>query len=257
MGATIRLRAWAHVDRLRNPENPIRHRLPPRRPSETKRPVAIYGEGEGGRLALFAAALDERIDATLVSGSFGPRESLWKEPADRNVFGLLREFGDAELASLVIPRSLVVMDGTHPQYGYRAGTDLELDTVNRGKIPGKPGLLPHPTDRSGRHRVRQASGLSLHSPAPSSLPPRKVIFPKDRHAFFIRWTSLRPTRPRTLGSSKRPRLPQPLKTSSSTTASPSSKPPATGNATSPISRPTRSRTSRRRSSPTARNSAPR
>jgi dienelactone hydrolase len=113
--------------------------------SETKRPVAIYGEGEGGRLALFAAALDERIDATLVSGSFGPRESLWKEPADRNVFGLLREFGDAEVASLIIPRSLVIMDGAHPQYGYRAGTDLELDTVNRGKIPGKPGLLPHPT----------------------------------------------------------------------------------------------------------------
>lgn len=113
---------------------------------ERKRPLGIVGHGEGGRLALFTAALDERIDATLVSGAFGPRELLWKEPADRNVFGLVREFGDAELASLVAPRPLVIEHGVYPKYGYRAGADLELDNENRGKIPGKPGLLPTPTD---------------------------------------------------------------------------------------------------------------
>lgn len=113
---------------------------------ETKRPLGIAGHGEGGRIALFAAALDERVDAVLVSGAFGPREALWKEPADRNVFGLLQEFGDAELASLVVPRPLVIEHGVDPKYGYRAGTDLELDTTTRGKIPGKPGLLPSPAD---------------------------------------------------------------------------------------------------------------
>ncbi len=61
--------------------------------------VAVYGYGEGGRLALYAGALDERIDGTVVDGAFGPREETWKEPIDRNVFGLLREFGDAELAA--------------------------------------------------------------------------------------------------------------------------------------------------------------
>lgn len=110
------------------------------------RPLGIVGHGEGGRIALFAAALDPRIDAALVSGAFGPREQLWKEPADRNIFGLLREFGDAELASLVAPRPIVIEYRTEPAYGYRAAKNLELDFENRGKIPGKPGLLPAPSE---------------------------------------------------------------------------------------------------------------
>ncbi|MEQ1843594.1 MAG: hypothetical protein ABL994_24575, partial [Verrucomicrobiales bacterium] len=113
---------------------------------EKKRPLGVIGHGEGGRLALFAAALAERINAALVSGAFGPREALWKEPADRNVFGLLREFGDAELGSLVAPRPLVIEHGVYPKYGYRAGVDLEIDPENRAKLPGKPGLLPSPTE---------------------------------------------------------------------------------------------------------------
>lgn len=114
--------------------------------AESKRPVFAVGHGEGGRLVLFAAALDERIGRTLVSGSFGPREALWREPADRNVFGLLRDFGDAELAALVAPRPLVIEQGTAPAYGYRASTDLEIDFEKRAEIPGKPGLLPQPSD---------------------------------------------------------------------------------------------------------------
>jgi dienelactone hydrolase len=111
------------------------------------RPLGIMGHGEGGRLALFAAALDERIDSIAVSGAFGPREQLWKEPADRNVFGLLREFGDAELAGLIAPRPLVIEHGTDPAYGYRAaGGQLVLDFEQRAPIPGKPGLLPSPSD---------------------------------------------------------------------------------------------------------------
>lgn len=110
-----------------------------------KLPLGIVGHGEGGRLALFAAALDERIDAALVSGAFGPREELWKEPADRNVFGLLREFGDAEIASLIAPRPLFIEHGTEPTYAYRAKKDLELDFEKHTGRFGKPGLLPHPT----------------------------------------------------------------------------------------------------------------
>jgi dienelactone hydrolase len=71
-------------------------------------PVAVAGEGEGGLIALYAAALDTRITATLVSGYFGPRDQLWKEPIYREVWGLLREYGDAEIAAMIAPRKLIV-----------------------------------------------------------------------------------------------------------------------------------------------------
>lgn len=69
--------------------------------------IGVAGYGEGGLIAFHAAAVDPRIDAALVSGYFGPRERVWTEPIYRNVWGLLREFGDAELASLIAPRGLV------------------------------------------------------------------------------------------------------------------------------------------------------
>jgi dienelactone hydrolase len=62
-------------------------------------PVAVYGYGEGGLLAFYSGAIDERIRSTVVVGYFGPREEVWKEPIYRNVWGLLNEFGDAELAA--------------------------------------------------------------------------------------------------------------------------------------------------------------
>lgn len=79
------------------------------------RKIGVAGYGEGGLLALYAAAIDQRIQAALVSGYFGPREALWGEPIYRNVFGLLEHFGDAELASLVAPRQLVVEHSLAPQ----------------------------------------------------------------------------------------------------------------------------------------------
>jgi dienelactone hydrolase len=70
--------------------------------------IAVAGYCEGGLLAMYAAAVDTRIDATLVSGYFTARENVWSEPIYRNVWSLLTEFGDAEIASLIAPRSLVV-----------------------------------------------------------------------------------------------------------------------------------------------------
>src|SRR5262249_32594548 len=65
-------------------------------------------------LALYAAAADARLEATLVSGYFDSRQRLWEEPIYRNVFGLLREFGDAEIASLIAPRALIVEHSAPP-----------------------------------------------------------------------------------------------------------------------------------------------
>lgn len=110
-----------------------------------QRPLGIIGHGEGGRLALFAGALDERIDSVAVCGSLGPREELWKEPADHNVFGLLREFGDAEIARLIAPRPLVIEGGSYPVYGYRAEAELEISQDKRPALPGKPGRLATPS----------------------------------------------------------------------------------------------------------------
>lgn len=78
-------------------------------------PILIAGYGEGGLLALYSAALDARIDAALVSGYFQPREQVWKEPIYRDVWGLLREFGDSEIASMIAPRGLVVEASRTPQ----------------------------------------------------------------------------------------------------------------------------------------------
>ncbi len=70
--------------------------------------VGVAGYGEGGLLALYAAAVEPRLDAALVSGYFESRPRPWEEPLYRNVWGLLREFGDAEIAALIAPRGLVV-----------------------------------------------------------------------------------------------------------------------------------------------------
>jgi dienelactone hydrolase len=76
--------------------------------------VGVAGYGEGGLLAFYAAAVDPRIDACLVSGYFTARERTWEEPLYRNVWGLLREFGDAEIATLIAPRGLVLEHSEFP-----------------------------------------------------------------------------------------------------------------------------------------------
>ncbi|HWN97451.1 MAG TPA: prolyl oligopeptidase family serine peptidase, partial [Methylomirabilota bacterium] len=77
--------------------------------------VAVAGYGEGGVIALHAAALDGRIATVLVSGSFGARDHLWREPIYRNIFGYVRSFGDAELTALITPRKVVVEFAKGPE----------------------------------------------------------------------------------------------------------------------------------------------
>jgi dienelactone hydrolase len=70
--------------------------------------IGVCGYGEGGLVAFHAAAIDPRIDAAVVSGYFDSREKVWSEPIYRNVWSRLREFGDAEIASLILPRGLII-----------------------------------------------------------------------------------------------------------------------------------------------------
>ncbi|WP_010588206.1 alpha/beta hydrolase family protein [Schlesneria paludicola] len=93
--------------------------------SSQTRPIGVAGIGDGGQLALYSAALDNRINSVLVSGYFQQREAVWQEPIDRNVWRLLTEFGDAQLASMIAPRTLVIEACQVPE------TD--------GPLPVKPG----------------------------------------------------------------------------------------------------------------------
>jgi len=122
-----------------------------------KRPIGVIGYGEGGRVALFAAALDERIAAACVSGYFDTREDLWQEPLDRNLFGLLREFGDAELAAMVAPRALVIEVSRGPEVVVPPGT---------GAGPGR--LVSPPLERV-RGEVDRARKLVDHIPAAAGI----------------------------------------------------------------------------------------
>ena len=78
-------------------------------------PIAVAGSGEGGLIAFYSAAADSRIDAASVSGYFSSRQELWKEPIYRDVWSLLRNLGDAEIAGLIAPRVLIVETGESPE----------------------------------------------------------------------------------------------------------------------------------------------
>jgi dienelactone hydrolase len=93
-------------------------------------PIGVMGYGEGGLLALYSAALDQRIAATVVSGYFQAREGVWQEPIYRDVWGLVREFGDAELAGLIAPRALIVEASEGPEVtGPPPATNGHKDTA--------------------------------------------------------------------------------------------------------------------------------
>jgi dienelactone hydrolase len=114
------------------------------------RKLAVVGWGEGGRLALYAAALDHRIDAACVSGYFASRQAVWNEPAERTVFRLLTEFGDAEVASMVAPRSLIIEQSDYPRFVYRADENGEPECLGQSsgahEKQGKPGKLIVPSN---------------------------------------------------------------------------------------------------------------
>ncbi len=112
--------------------------------------IGVFGYGEGGMLALYAAALDSRIDAVVVSGHFDCRQSIWRQPIDRNVFGLLERFGDAELAAMIHPRTVVIEACRGP----------ELELPGKG---GAPAVLESPDPSMVKAEVDRAQALGAAS----------------------------------------------------------------------------------------------
>ncbi len=99
-------------------------------------PLGVIGNGEGGMLALYAGALDTRFAAVGVSGYFGTRQTIWQQPISRNVFGLLEQFGDAELASMITPRTLVVDGNGAPtlELPSEGGAPARLDSPSNAVV---------------------------------------------------------------------------------------------------------------------------
>jgi len=125
-----------------------------REPATTNASIGVIGWGEGGMLALYAGALDPRIDAVCTSAYFEPRENVWQEPICRNVFGLLEQFGDAELAAMVAPRALVVEAAKGP----------EVVVPGNRVTRGGPGRLTTPRLDDVRREVERAGKLMAGLP---------------------------------------------------------------------------------------------
>ncbi len=177
-----------------------------------KAKVAVAGYGEGGLLAFYAAAVDDRIDACLVSGYFDSRQRTWEEPLYRNVWGLLREFGDAEIATLIAPRGLVVEHSEAPgvagpppvQRGRRGGAAAgkivtptfasvqaefrRIDTLlkpgfqSRHLVTGTDGQTTGPGSRPALKQLAQLLGIESAMDLSNELPTdrRKHFDPAER-----------------------------------------------------------------------------
>jgi dienelactone hydrolase len=101
---------------------------------KTHPPVGVVGYGEGGMLALFSAALDTRIQATIVRGYFGPRENVHNEPIYRDLWGQLLGFGDGDLYRLILPRHLHVE--TSDSAPFQTGNPPAARSGRSGAAPG-------------------------------------------------------------------------------------------------------------------------
>jgi len=96
-------------------------------PKMMKLRIRVLGNRDGGMIALYAGALDNRIDEVDVFDYFDNRSNMWEEPIDRNVFGRLERFGDAQLAAMIFPRKLRI-------YTRRNETIVEIPRGRGGAI---------------------------------------------------------------------------------------------------------------------------
>ncbi|MGB1926952.1 MAG: hypothetical protein ACPHL6_10495, partial [Rubripirellula sp.] len=101
-----------------------------------KCPIGVCGVGEGGLLAFYSSAIDTRIDATLVSGYFNQRDNVWQEPIYRNVWRLLENFGDAQIAAMIAPRSLMIE--------VNPNLPIPSELPDRGRRVAAPGQITRP-----------------------------------------------------------------------------------------------------------------
>ena len=122
--------------------------------------IGLYGLSRGGRAALWLGALEQRLQAVVSSAWFNERFSKMLQPELIKVGAfietssefqfipnLFREFGDADIASLICPRAFFVEDGKHDRAVWWPNAIEEFKLVeatyeNLG-IPEKCGIRIH------------------------------------------------------------------------------------------------------------------
>jgi len=118
-----------------------------------KLPIVVVGHGEGGRIALYTGALDSRVSATWVSGAFGPRERMWQEPIDRNLWGILMEHGDAQVADLYGERALLIEASQAPAWTGPTPSNRGNQAAPGSINPISPDDASKEFSRSGRSKL--------------------------------------------------------------------------------------------------------
>jgi dienelactone hydrolase len=171
---------------LRNDRRPIRFAN-----------IGVVGYGEGGQLALYTAVVRSSVHATLVSGYFDSRDRLWAEPIYRNVWDFTKRFSDAELASYLWPRKLVVEyapvptiaghkgDWQTPEYKSVVAELIRIahPIPERGSltlIAGESGKPTGPLSDKALQEFASHLNLRLSSPQPPANDMRKTFDPAER-----------------------------------------------------------------------------
>ena len=133
-------------------------------------PIGVFGYGEGGLIGLYSAAIDARIQSTVVSGYFQEREEVWREPIYRNVWGLVQEFGDAEIVSLIAPRTLIVETSRGPEV-------QGPPTARDNRSGAAPGQLVSPPIKSVETEFNRARYIYDELDSKNNI---HLIHPEDR-----------------------------------------------------------------------------
>jgi dienelactone hydrolase len=165
--------------------------------------IGIVGYAEGGLIAFYAAAIDPRIELALISGYFDSRAKVWSEPIYRNVWGLLKYFGDAQIASLILPRALIVEHSVTPTLSGTKGAwqtpeyssvKTEFERISKDIRGAKPVLIhdrgkpKQPISETALRALAQhwktKVDMSISPEAPTDR--RKRFDNQDRHVRMVR-----------------------------------------------------------------------
>jgi hypothetical protein len=140
--------------------------------------IGICGAGEGGMIAMFAAALDGRIDRVAIGSFLESRDEVWREPLSRQIFGLHSRMDTSHLLALIAPRRCIAF--TDRQY--------ELHLPGEGGAPAdwrspdrEASLRQLESARELCSRVGLASEFSMEQPNLSAV--ASMLSGLDEEAF--------------------------------------------------------------------------
>jgi cephalosporin-C deacetylase-like acetyl esterase len=129
--------------------------------------LSIYGTRQGGTTAMYAAALDARLQSVMLIDAFEDRSKAYDEPADRAIFRHLVEFDDSDVCSLIAPRELTIVSPQRNAVArvesiYRKlGAAKAFKHIDRQEALGE-GLLMRPADEIKAHRDKLYAQLKEH-----------------------------------------------------------------------------------------------